>query len=520
MKNYLFIFLIGLILVSTYSCKKDVPVEQPEPEIPITDNFTQREIAEQTVVVNPSGYSPLTAVIKIKTNLVTKVQVKVVGKDGYESDVTFRNDSLKTSHVIPVLGLYAGEGTKVQLTLYNWEGKTIGTSAILIVTEALSSEIPRVEINASALSKKKGMNLVSYLAHNLQTSPTFPFIFDAYGKIRWYLDYTSHKTLNKLSYENGLERLKNGNFYFADALLSKIYEVNMFGDVLNEWPIVGFKFHHKVLEKPDGNFILSVTKHGATTLEDQIIEINRNTKQIVNTWDLRKSLQYNRTTLTANRTDWVHVNAVEYDAKDNTIIVSGRTQGVVKLDQNNKVIWILGPHRGWGIAGDGTDLNTKLLQPLDRKHQPITDTFVVNGYTNHPDFEWNWYQHAAKINSFGNLYLFDNGDTRNYLKTTLYSRAVEYKIDAASMTVEQIWQYGRQRGEETYSRIVSDVDYYWDVNHYIFSPGACSKGTKYGKIVEVNKTSNEVLFEATVYAPATSTSPVTFHRTDRLDLYP
>ena len=40
-----------------------------------------------------------------------------------------------------------------------------------------------------------------------------------------------------------------------------------------------------------------------------------------------------------------------------------------------------------------------------------------------------------------------------------YSRAVVYKIDQKKMTVEQIWEYGKERGHDWYSPVTSLVEY-------------------------------------------------------------
>ena len=45
-----------------------------------------------------------------------------------------------------------------------------------------------------------------------------------------------------------------------------------------------------------------------------------------------------------------------------------------------------------------------------------------------------------------------------------------YKIDTEKMTIEQVWQYGKERGSEFYSPYISDVDYL-DSNHYIVHSG-------------------------------------------------
>lgn len=73
---------------------------------------------------------------------------------------------------------------------------------------------------------------------------------------------------------------------------------------------------------------------------------------------------------------------------------------------------------------------------------------------------------------------------------------------------------------ETYSRIVSDVDYLAKDDRVFFSPGAVEAGgTHYGKVVEFDRASRTVLFEATI-TPPQPRFIITFHRTERLSLYP
>ena len=195
-------------------------------------------------------------------------------------------------------------------------------------------------------------------------SPYTPFFIDAYGEYRWILDYRTHPQLNSLNYENGLSRLQNGNFYFGNSNTSAIYEVDLLGKVINTWTFPGYLFHHEVYEKPNGNFLLNATKPGSTylngnpTIEDYVIEIDRQSGTISTVWDLKQSLDETRTNLTVpdgrqSSSDWFHGNAIRYDVSDNTIIVSGRTQGVVKLDYSNNVKWILAPHTGWGTNRPG-----------------------------------------------------------------------------------------------------------------------------------------------------------------------
>lgn len=520
---------LALLLIGFWSCSNDdepiLPETQESPELPETPEMAL--ITSDSLVLNPSGFAPLSALIIVKASQPVTVAMRVVGKNGTESDVIHTFTEAASELEIPVHGLYADYANEVNLDFFNAAGDPLETKTYEIQTAPLNIELPTITIDKANRDQiAKGMTLVNYLGFNQVEFPNKPFIFDAWGDIRWFIDYTESPILSKLFFDNGLERLKNGNFYFAEGAdfggggSNTIYEIDLFGTILNTWEMPGYAFHHDVVEKPNGNFLVTVNKLGATTIEDYIIEIGRDSKSIVTTWDLNLSLDNTRTALTDNTKDWIHVNAVAYDASDDTIIVSGRTQATVKLTQDNEVVWIMGPHVGWNTSGGGTELSQYLLQPLDGQGNAITDPLVLNGTENHPDFEWNWYQHATKVMPNGHVTLFDNGDNRNFTGIEKYSRAVEYEIDAANKTVKQIWQYGKERGAEMFSFIVSDVDYLADDSHMLISPGASgSAGAKFGKSIEIDYPSGEVIFEATIQPQQALSGAVVLHRTERLSLY-
>ncbi len=76
----------------------------------------------------------------------------------------------------------------------------------------------------------------------------------------------------------------------------------------------------------------------------------------------------------------------------------------------------------------------------------------------------------------GYVFLLDNGNNKSKIKENYvpaeesYTRGVLYKIDTEKMTIEQIWQYGKERGSSFYSPYISDVDYI-SANHYIVHSG-------------------------------------------------
>src|SRR6185503_6124841 len=77
---------------------------------------------------------------------------------------------------------------------------------------------------------------------------------------------------------------------------------------------------------------------------------------------------------------------------------------------------------------------------------------------------WPYHTHAAKVLPGGNIMLFDNGTFRasppepKLPATENYSRAVEYRVDAAAMSVTEVWSYGGSAEDLFYSPFISDAD--------------------------------------------------------------
>jgi hypothetical protein len=134
--------------------------------------------------------------------------------------------------------------------------------------------------------------------------------------------------------------------------------------------------------------------------------------------------------------DWSHANGVTWDEANNLVIISLRHQdAVVALDRSSGALrWILGPHDNWEPAWAD-----KLLEPVGE------------------GFAWQWHQHGPAITALGTIVMLDNGNYRAapYDPKTLpvdnFSRVVEYRVDEATMTVEQVWQYGEGLDPALYS---------------------------------------------------------------------
>ncbi|EAJ1253829.1 aryl-sulfate sulfotransferase [Campylobacter lari] len=374
------------------------------------------------------------------------------------------------------------------------------------------------------------------------------FIVDTKGEIRWYLD--NDKLMDKNNIYNrgimmGFRQNSDGALSFGFGQRYVKYDL-MGREIFNRLlPSSYIDFSHSMSQMPNGNYLLRVALanvkrpdgKNVRSVRDVIVEVDKN-GNVVDEWRLFEILVPYRANIIkvldqgavclnvdvskAGKTlsneelakmdtseifgdiagtgvgrNWAHVNSVDYDPNDDSIIISSRHQSaIIKIGRDKKVKWILGAHKGWGEK-----YKKALLQPVDENGKNIIcedDYSKCPGYKNKEGgFDFTWTQHTAfRIDEKSNkryIYItaFDNGDARAITQPAFasmkYSRAVVYKIDQKNKTVEQVWEYGKQRGNEWFSPITSLTEYHKDKNSimvYSASAGMAfdlSKGAAIGE---------------------------------------
>ena len=405
----------------------------------IAEGYT---IDEPNVIVNPYGNSPLTALIMFETEDNVSVKITIEGKDEH---TTFTNTFAESKeHYLPVYGLYAGTTNEVIVEIDD-ETKTIE-----IETEELPDDIA---IPESVYADKTELDNELYFF--TPSSSGYTCAYDVNGDIRWYFTNYALWKIDRL--KNGhllvsTERLINSPYY-----MTGLYEMDLLGKIYTEFSLEG-GYHHDYYEMEDGNLLVASDDFDseAGTVEDYIVELDRNTGEIVKAFDLKEILNM-EDGKSENWTayDWFHNNSVWYDEKTNSITLSGRHQdAVINIDyETGKLNWIIGDPTNWSE------------EYQEYFFTPIGD-----------DFEWQWSQHAAMITPEGYVFILDNGNNKSKIKDEYvpanesYTRGVMYKIDTEKMTIEQVWEYGKERGSEFYSPYISDVDYL-AIDHYIVHSG-------------------------------------------------
>lgn len=504
--SVLILILILLLIVLLYCNHKNTNTKTAEEKELMIFEQKEKEKKFQTegytfeqanVILNPYGNSPLTALIVFETKEKVSPTVKIVGEDKLSTfEHTF---DANTEHYLPIYGLYPNQENEVVISIET-DGKK-REKTYHIQTESLPDDfILPTEVTAD--KEKLSNDLYFYTP----SSSGYTCAYDVNGDVRWYLTNYALWKIDRL--KNGhllvsTERLVNNPYY-----MTGLYEMDLLGKIYTEFSLPG-GYHHDYYEMENGNLLIASDDFESGTVEDYIVELDRNTGKIVKEYHLNKILNMeDGKSENWISYDWFHNNSVWYDKKTNSITLSGRHQdAVINIDYDNgKLNWIIGDPTNWS-----------------EEYQKYFFTPVGD------DFEWQWSQHAAMITPEGYVFILDNGNNKSKNKdeyvdaSDSYTRGVMYEINTKDMTIEQVWEYGKERGSDFYSPYISDVDYI-EENHYIVHSGGIvyvdgensNQPAGFSKNAELKSDTvelidNEVVFELVL--------PTNNYRVEKMSLY-
>lgn len=456
-------------------------------------------LSNPNVMLNPYGNSPLTALIAFETDNEVIPKVTIKGKDELS---TIRGEGVKAKeHYIPIYGLYANAENEVILEVEGVE------KTIKITTDCYPEDIA-LPTNVETPDRSKLTNELYFFS---PASRGYTSAYDVNGDLRWYL--TDDMTWDISRLENGRLLLSTERPINPPYFTTGLYEIDLLGKVYNEYSLPG-GYHHDFFEMNNKNLLIASNEFSNElgTVEDIIVEIDRNTGSIVKTWDLKEILNTeDGKSENWSEYDWFHNNSVWFDEKNNEIILSGRHQdAVIAIDYDDGSLqWIIGDPTNWS-----EEYQKYFFKPINKENE---------------EFEWQWSQHAAMVTPEDYIFILDNGNNKSKIKEEYvpanesYTRGVMYDIDREKMTIKQVWEYGKQRGHEFYSPYISDVDYLGK-DHYVVHSGGIvyvngeisNRPAGFDKNAEKYSTTVELLNDEKIFE---ITLPTNMYRTEKMSLY-
>ncbi len=460
---------------------------------------TDLGLSPSDITLDPFGVAPLSARADFSTPAPGMIRVVIPsrGTGGIPMGHSFAAQG--TSFSLPILGLYQNHTNQVEFYFSDVDGNELVSDTVAIETDPLS-----VAFNLNILQNNLPADddSVFMIANN-------KLAFDQTGELRWVLDDPAVSFI--------FRKLPNGDLTASNTDASASYhfgaftETSMLGEVKERYDVPNLIHHEMVLDPNTETYFVATNSFPVTSTaswtdglpeEDEVIEIDPATKQVIRTWDFNTILDPTRVGINnpAQRPeDWAHINALYYDPDDTSFVVSVRSQSTVaKIDyETGNPIWLLGAHQDWPAS-----LQPFLLTPVDAGGAPLD--------INIPDF-WPSGQHAPLKLPNGDILVYDNGNDRGLYTgeaDNRYSRAVTYRIDETAMTVQLVDVFPDH--QNWYTPATGDVDYLPETGGQLISFLWGSADTP--RLVELNA-AGDVVFEATQNPGAN------YYRAEKFRLY-
>ncbi len=437
-----------------------------------------------SVAANPNPTVPQAAVVRFEAN--GPVATTLTVSDGERTWELVYGPERSPSDGLPVIGMKADRDHQIEVRIDS-DGGSATAGPLSFRTPPLPDDpdaFPPLEVTVSQPDRMEPGFTIFNPRRNKQGDLRFGTGFgmlvavDHAGEVLWY-----YRNDSRIS---DFERLRNGNLIYVTHD-HRLVEIDWLGNVQRQWYAGGrpegaveggvgvagtVSFHHEVDELPSGNLVVlgsevrelenwytsetdpNAPRKTQKVMGDVIAEFDAASGEVTWEWKAFDALPterlayetfegyWTRRGFPEVKADWSHANNLIYDETDDAYLINFRYQAaIVKIDRKTKeIVWILADPDDWGELAD------KVLKPVGDTRLP-------------------YHQHSPQPTPQGTLLVFDNGNyqARPFAKpkppAETYSRAVEYRIDGTSGTVEQLWESEPQNPNSVVSYAMGDVDW-------------------------------------------------------------
>ena len=364
---------------------------------------------------------------------------------------------------VPVVGLAFGDNS-FDIELRDANGKKVAQHSLRATIEDTEDVQSWIEVH-----KKPARN--DFLSVALTWGSLFGrvpkqkyfSIVDDLGTVRWVYRWTGDAYRGRAGYSL-LSKILDDRILITEDEGVKVVSTDVFGNTKVVFDGESYskehdyKVHHGMSLTDKGTLLLIADpiEKGNVPLpkqpkilseEDTILEIDRESGKLLREIDLKKVFADNakrpmledQGILPFKKNDWMHLNAIYYDAESETIVLSGRNQSAIfALDyKTGDLAWLFADPEGWP----------------DRSALPLLA--APRGYRYHRG------QHDVRLKSnrlrfFDNAVLLKDGDGGYVPASDTRSRIVEARLDLANKKVTSVTTYAP---ENFFSKITGGYEF-------------------------------------------------------------
>lgn len=416
------------------------------------------------------------------------VRYEVQGRNGRSSDISKTSAELNNGgHEVRVLGLYSGWENDVSFEYLSSTGVLRSKVQLSVPTLELAHPVPKYDWRQANNQTSQRFYLHGHRSPG--TCGNQVYIFDQFGDVRW---------LTKARSNYAVQQISSGEILFVTDGTDAFSIIALDGSRRDTYylPEPFKNIHHDVAEVSPSEFLLTVNDSRKSTIEDVVVLFDTEVGEITRVWDLEDILPKSYE-LIFDEEDWFHMNAIDFDSRDSSLVLSGQRFGLVKVTWDNELVWMISDQR-----------RLEEFTSDDRYSPYIFQSYDSDYFT--------WGQHDVEVDeTSGEIFVFDNGLGRDYSNESEFSRAVIFEVDEETKTFGVLSQFGSNYPEH-FAPIISGLDF--TANHVLVNFGSLGYyfnyinntnwidrqtvrrlGVEYGAaLMEFSRTDGSVVTEATI----------------------
>ncbi len=372
------------------------------------------------------------------------------------------SDEPTTEHDVLVLGLRPGRDHELQAVSVMEDG----SEARSMWLDREATWLPFETATIEAVLHDPGRMQPGWTLMNLVVGDAFPpavaVMIDDHGEVVWYHSMGEIEGFAGIqtSLIDGDQVLIGGHVppTLHPRLVDLAGEVLWEGPQQPDGPAQHDTLHHTFQLLPDDRFLAMRYELDHGTLKDVVFVFD---EDLETAWEWHAGEH-----IPENDDQSLHGNMAQVDADGAAAYYHSRNlSAMFRFDTaTGEILWELGEGRDFTVLGDHED-------------------------------PWFLRSHGPEILPDGNLLVHDNGSS----STRPYTRIMEYALDQQAMTIEPVWQYPAEDGDDRwFGSVWGDADRLANGNT-LFASGSVLDGDDDGRIKEVTL-DGDVVWEVTMTA--------------------
>lgn len=325
-------------------------------QIAALQNKNNYSIKNPLLIANPYGTNTTGVYMYFTTDSACAASY-TISADGYDDFSKIlnngNNSGYTTEHEYLLVGFIPGVTNNITVTLTDANDNIVDTlSWSYDVPDLLGSEDNiQLEVTAGNSSEALSDGLYTMLGNRTaedNEEVDFILLYDNNGTIRSEIPITSYRSCRVI--------FDNDMMYFSISS-SKIAGMDKTGQVTEIFSTGDYKLHHDYIWGSENDLLVLASQKDASTEEDMIISIDRDTGTITELIDLKDLFSDYLDTLTIDEDetfDWMHINSIQLINENSIIISSRETSSIIKIDNiydDPTVDYMIGSKTFWQESG-------------------------------------------------------------------------------------------------------------------------------------------------------------------------